>query len=112
MESLFLLDSALKLDRARIFNLLQTCDFVVTNAIDMNALVLIEVSASHVAIERHQVGVGVVHRLNHIKFIRDQVGVLGTPIQQLYLLHCHESGQVIYFGLGVVAVWLQPRKVE
>jgi hypothetical protein len=104
MESLFLLDSALKLNRARILNLLETRDFVVTNTIDMNTLVLIEVSASHIAIERHQVGVGVIHRLDHIKFIRDQVGVLGTPIQQLYLLHCHESGQVINFGLGVVAI--------
>lgn len=69
MKSLFLLDSALKLDWARVLHFLQTCDFVVTNTVDMNTLVLIEVGASHIAIKRYKVGVGVIHRLNYIKFI-------------------------------------------
>jgi hypothetical protein len=73
MEYLSLLDCAFELDRAWVVHLLQTGDFVVTDTVDVDSLMLIEVGASHVAVERDQVGVLIIHVFYNVKLIGDQV---------------------------------------
>lgn len=79
----------------------------ITDSIDMNALVLIHVCASDVAVERNNVGQRFVHSFNHIKSISDQVRMLGAPIEKFDFLHGDEAGEIVHFHAGVVAIRLQ-----
>ncbi len=51
MQGLLLLYCALELDRARIIHPVHTSYLVVTDAVNVDSLVFVEVGASHVPIE-------------------------------------------------------------
>jgi len=55
MDCLLLLDGKLKLNWAGVLNLLDIQDVIVTQAINMDTLILIQVCTSDVSIDRHSI---------------------------------------------------------
>lgn len=77
---LLLLHCLLELDGARVLKLLHVFDVKVAQAINVDALVLVEVGASDVAVDGDRVvGLVLVLGLDHVKSIGDDVGVVYPP---------------------------------
>lgn len=72
----------------------------------MDALVLVKVGSSDIAIEGDRVEVRVFLSLYHVEAICNHIRVLHSPTQRLDLLDRDVPAQVMHLCLGVLAVRL------
>ena len=107
-----LLCRLLHLDRARVLDLLNAGDVIVTQAIDMHAVVLVKVGATNIPVEADSVFVLFIGRLDNIESVSDHVGMLQPPAQGLNLLDSNEACKIVHLSLGVATIGLQTREVE
>lgn len=96
----------LEFNRARVLNFLDAGNVIVTKAINMDTVVLIQVGAAHIAVEADRVLVLVLRRLDDIKPVSDHVGMLHPPAQVLDLLDCDEPCKIVHLSLGVATIGL------
>ena len=68
---------------------------------------LVQVGASHIAIEADRVFLSVLRSLDDVKSVGDYVRVLGAPRQVSDLLNSDETRQIVDFGLRIGAIRLQ-----
>lgn len=73
---------------------------------------LVQISTSHIPIERHKICVLVIHSFDHVEFVRYEIGVLSAPIEQFYLLHSYEPSKIVDLSFRVVSVGLESAKVK
>lgn len=112
MKRLLLTHSPFELDGTRIIHFLKTSDLVVSNTVDVDPLVLIEVSTSHIAVKRNQIRVLIVHSFNHIEPVRHKVRMCSPPLEQLDLLHTDKPREIIHLRLRVGSISLQPGEIK
>ena len=113
MLSLLLLDSLLHLNRAWVIHLLNIQDFVVSKAVDMHTLMLIQVSTSHIPEHGHSVVLLLFRGVfDSVKPVSHNVRVVQPPLKWLNFLNCDESTEIVHFSLRVHTIFLLPRKVE
>ena len=113
MLCLLLPDSLFQLNWARIIHLLNLFNIIVTETIDMNSLISVQVSSSNIAIYcDHIVLILFMLGLNHVKSISYHIRVVDTPRQRFDLLNGDESTQVVDFCLWIHAILLLSREIE
>lgn len=80
---------------------------VVSETVDVDALVLIKVGTTHVPVETHRVVFGVGLSLNNIEPVGHKVRVLRAPLEQLYFLNRDVPAQIVHLSFWVTTVGLQ-----
>ena len=112
VDLLLFANRALQLNRAGVINLLKRVDGAVPDSVDMDSLVLVEVSAAHIAVKRDYVRVRAVLSFHDVEAVGHDVAVLGSPVEELDLLNSDEAAQVVDLSPRVVAISLKPGEVK
>lgn len=109
MFSLLLLDRFLEFNWTWVLNFSDVKNVEVSETIDVNSLVFVEIGSPDISEYRHCVILVVfLLKFNHIDSVSENIRVLNTPRKLLNFLHSNKPSKIMHLRLRIKTILLLP----